>query len=130
MTTRREAILKEMGLTPLWKSRGVTPGRPGTGGPDESSVPPVPPGDFVEDDRPAAMTPSIAREARIAKMDWPALKAAVPACTACVLHKSRTQTVFGVGDEMADWLLVAKRRGPRKTSRASPSSGRRGGCST
>ncbi len=126
MTTRREAILKEMGLTPLWKSRGVTPGRPGTGGPDESSVPPVPPGDFVEDDRPAAMTPSIAREARIAKMDWPALKAAVPACTACVLHKSRTQTVFGVGDEMADWLLVGEAPGAEEDQQGEPFVGQAG----
>jgi DNA polymerase len=40
-----------------------------------------------------------------AEPGWIEIKQAVPACTACGLHKARTQTVFGVGDENADWLL-------------------------
>ena len=59
-------------------------------------------------------------------MDWPALKAAVPACTACVLHKSRTQTVFGVGDEMADWLLVGEAPGGEEDQQGEPFVGQAG----
>jgi uracil-DNA glycosylase family 4 len=126
MTTRRESILKEMGLTPLWKSRGTGQAAPGAGGTANAFAPPAPPGRSVEGDELAAMTPSLAREARIAKMDWPALKAAVPACTACALHKSRTQTVFGVGDEMADWLLVGEAPGGEEDQQGEPFVGQAG----
>src|SRR5690606_3361296 len=42
---------------------------------------------------------------------WVELKQAVSTCTACDLHKSRTQTVFGVGDEKAEWMLVGEAPG-------------------
>ena len=126
MTTRREAILREMGLTPIWKSKGDQIGRIGTGEAGESSASPVPPGDSLVDEELAAQTPSVAREARIAKMDWPALKAAVPGCTACALHKSRTQTVFGVGDENANWLLVGEAPGAEEDQRGEPFVGQAG----
>ena len=117
MTTRRDAILREMGLAPIWKSRSA----------GETVEGAVPPGDFVEeDDSNVPSSPSVAREARIAKMDWPALKAAVPACTACALHKSRTQTVFGVGDEDADWLLVGEAPGAEEDQQGEPFVGQAG----
>ena len=34
--------------------------------------------------------------------DWSALESTVSACTQCSLHRTRTQTVFGVGDPGAD----------------------------
>jgi len=111
MSTRREAILREMGLAPIWKSKGA---RETTKADDSSQA---------ED---APSTPSVAREARIAKMDWTALKAAVPACTACALHKSRTQTVFGVGDENADWLLVGEAPGAEEDQKGEPFVGQAG----
>ena len=106
MTTRRDSILREMGFAPIWKARG-TGDAPSSGG-----------------DAPS--TPSVAREARIAKMDWPELKAAVPACTACALHKSRTQTVFGVGDEKAGWLLVGEAPGAEEDQKGEPFVGQAG----
>jgi DNA polymerase len=113
MTARREAILREMGLAPVWKER--------------NAVAPVPPHEAVaEDDSNVPSSPSVAREARIAKMDWPALKAAVPACTACALHKTRTQTVFGVGDEDADWLLVGEAPGAEEDQKGEPFVGQAG----
>ena len=115
MTPRREAILREMGLVPLWKSRTAT-------GAVVASVEAFEPPDGED----APSTPSVAREARIAKMDWPALKAAVPACTACALHKSRTQTVFGVGDENADWLLVGEAPGAEEDQQGEPFVGQAG----
>ena len=41
-------------------------------------------------------------------LDWDALQHKVAACTACELHKTRKQTVFGVGDRQADWLLIGE----------------------
>lgn len=52
--------------------------------------------------------PLDARTAEIMRMDWVQLRQSVAACTACPLHKTRGKTVFGVGDEQADWLFVGE----------------------
>jgi uracil-DNA glycosylase family 4 len=57
---------------------------------------------------------------------WIELKQSVPACTACGLHKSRTQTVFGVGDENADWLLVGEAPGAEEDRIGDPFVGQAG----
>ena len=44
----------------------------------------------------ATVTSGVADD--VAQMDWTALRARVAGCTRCVLHETRTQTVFGVGD--------------------------------
>ena len=50
----------------------------------------------------------LARGQEIANLDWPELKQQVRDCTACRLRAGCTQTVFGVGDEKADWLFVGE----------------------
>jgi len=57
---------------------------------------------------------------------WIELKQAVPACTACGLHATRTQTVFGVGDERADWLLVGEAPGAEEDRLGEPFVGQAG----
>ncbi len=57
---------------------------------------------------------------------WIELKQAVPACTACGLHKSRTQTVFGVGDEQADWMLIGEAPGAEEDRLGEPFVGQAG----
>lgn len=66
------------------------------------------------------------RETRILKMDWEELKQAVAACTACGLHATRTQTVFGVGDERAAWLLVGEAPGAEEDRLGEPFVGQGG----
>jgi len=51
---------------------------------------------------------------------------AVPACTACGLHKARTQTVFGVGDEDADWMLIGEAPGAEEDRLGEPFVGQAG----
>ena len=58
--------------------------------------------------------------------DWPALRAAVAACTRCPLHRSRTQTVFGVGSTEADWLIIGEAPGVEEDRRGEPFVGRAG----
>ena len=60
---------------------------------------------------PAPLLAGDERSARIAGMDWPALREAVAGCTACKLAPTRTKTVFGVGDENANWLFVGEAPG-------------------
>jgi len=91
--TKREEILREMGLAPIWRLRTAEEG--------PESKPLVAPG-------------------------WVELKQEVPACTACSLHKSRTQTVFGVGDEKAEWLLVGEAPGAEEDRLGDPFVGQAG----
>ena len=57
---------------------------------------------------------------------WIELKQAVPSCTACGLHKTRTQTVFGVGDENADWMLIGEAPGAEEDRLGDPFVGQAG----
>jgi DNA polymerase len=72
------------------------------------------------------LQPADDRAARIARMPWPELKQAVQSCTACGLHASRKQAVFGVGDEQADWLFVGEGPGAEEDMRGEPFVGQAG----
>lgn len=56
----------------------------------------------------------------IARMDWPALEAAVAACTKCRLCEGRTRTVFGTGDRQAKWLFVGEGPGRNEDQQGEP----------
>ena len=57
---------------------------------------------------------------------WIPLKSAVSACVQCGLHKTRTQTVFGVGDENADWMLIGEAPGAEEDRLGDPFVGQAG----
>src|SRR5438874_6892187 len=86
--SRRDEVLAEMGLAPVWRLRNK----------------PQP----------------------LVQNEWIPLKAAVSGCIACGLHKSRSQTVFGVGDENADWLLVGEAPGAEEDRLGEPFVGQAG----
>jgi DNA polymerase len=88
--SRREEVLAEMGIKPIWKLR-----------------------------RKAEPAPALAN-------DWIPLKAAVSGCTRCGLHATRTQTVFGVGDENADWMLIGEAPGAEEDRLGDPFVGQAG----
>ncbi len=58
--------------------------------------------------------------------DWDALRSAVAGCTRCGLHKTRTQTVFGVGSTSADWMFIGEAPGAEEDRRGEPFVGRAG----
>jgi DNA polymerase len=62
----------------------------------------------------------------VAGLEWEALKARVRDCTLCELHKTRTQTVFGVGNEQAEWLVVGEAPGADEDRQGEPFVGRAG----
>lgn len=59
-------------------------------------------------------------------MDWDALRDVVSVCTLCELSESRTNTVFGVGNPDADWLIVGEAPGAEEDRRGEPFVGRAG----
>ena len=134
---RRTEILRELGLLPVWRLREaavapavgdaapvkvaataeVATALPVAEAPPRSSAPPRVPAPLLAGDE---------RSARIADMDWPALREAVAGCTACKLAPTRTKTVFGVGDEKAAWLFVGEAPGGDEDLEGEPFVGQAG----
>ena len=118
---RDEAILRELNLYPLWVRREAAPVAP------LAAPQPVEPVSVSEQCVEAAAV----AEVRIDTLDtlgWAELKARVQGCTACALRAGCKQTVFGVGDEKADWLFVGEGPGADEDERRL--SGRQASCST
>lgn len=57
---------------------------------------------------------------------WEQLESDVSGCTKCGLHVSRTQTVFGVGNRQADWMIIGEAPGAEEDRRGEPFVGRAG----
>ena len=54
------------------------------------------------------------------------LKRQVSKCELCELHRSRTQTVFGIGHPAADWLIIGEAPGVDEDRKGEPFVGRAG----
>jgi DNA polymerase len=61
-----------------------------------------------------------------ADVDWPELAETVAACVKCELSATRTQTVFGVGNQNADWLFIGEAPGAEEDKQGEPFVGRAG----
>jgi len=57
---------------------------------------------------------------------WRDLRQRVAKCQQCELHRGRTQTVFGVGDQHADWLIIGEAPGAEEDRQGEPFVGRAG----
>ena len=84
----------------------------------------APPEDAIPAEAPRAGSPE--PEAAAPPLGWEELEQAVSVCTRCRLHGSRTQTVFGVGDRQADWMVVGEAPGAEEDRRGEPFVGRAG----
>jgi len=102
MTLTREDMLRELELLPAWRLRDA----------GEAAC---------------AMTAPAAQAASpVSSMGWDELKQAVAVCEACSLAQTRTRTVFGVGDENAEWLFVGEAPGAEEDRRGEPFVGQAG----
>lgn len=99
LSARQQACLAAMGIT-RWQVQAGSAGQPAS----------IAPADPVEASGP----------------DWDTLEAAVRQCTACDLHRGRTQTVFGVGNRQARLLLVGEAPGAEEDRQGEPFVGRAG----
>ena len=122
-------MLEEMGLTPVWRLR------------DSAAAPAEEAPEFAADagpriapavdkapitDHRSQITESGDRRGEIMSLEWPALKAKVASCKDCPLHARRNKTVFGVGDEKADWLFVGEGPGAEEDAQGEPFVGQAG----
>ncbi|MBK6403313.1 MAG: uracil-DNA glycosylase [Rhodocyclaceae bacterium] len=121
---RREALLRELGLGPVWRLRQPAAEATVPRVPERSTDAGVsPPLTF---DQPAPTDDGDDRAAAIARMGWDELKTAVADCRACGLCQARQQAVLGVGDIEADWLFVGEGPGAEEDERGEPFVGQAG----
>jgi len=59
-------------------------------------------------------------------MDWNTLQATVADCRACGLCKGRKNTVFGVGDRNAQWMVIGEAPGENEDQQGEPFVGQAG----
>jgi DNA polymerase len=126
LDARQRAMLAEMGVQlfmpparePETPAQEAAPARP-----VEASVVVQP--NVRPDVRPATVTLG-ARPTGVGQMDWEALAASVAGCHACKLCQSRRNTVFGVGDTRADWLIVGEAPGENEDLQGEPFVGQAG----
>ncbi|MGC2048153.1 MAG: uracil-DNA glycosylase [Gallionella sp.] len=126
---RREAVLRELNLYPLWMRRDQPARMAGDPLPAEAVAESAPPVDAeltahkVSANADTSITvPSTALDG----LGWPELKQRVHDCTACKLRAGCTQTVFGVGDEKADWLFIGEGPGADEDALGEPFVGQAG----
>lgn len=109
---RRSALLRQMGLAPLWRLR--EPGK------REAET--------VRMSCPSPDMPVMGndRASLISRMGWEELRASIADCRACDLCRERKQAVPGIGDETADWLFVGEAPGAEEDARGEPFVGQAG----
>ena len=117
--TRREIILGEMGLTPIWLNRTSVV---------EAAMAelPTPVVLAAPEPAPAQEQSAAAREAVIANLSWDELIASIANCTACKLCKTRTNTVPGVGDRAPSWMVIGEAPGENEDKQGEPFVGKAG----
>jgi DNA polymerase len=120
---RRVAMLAEFGvrLPPLAAASGAShdvPPAPAASAPTRTGDEPV-----ATSRAPVELAP---RATGIELMEWEALEQAVAGCRACKLCTSRRNTVFGVGDRQADWLIVGEAPGENEDIQGEPFVGQAG----
>ena len=104
--------LRELGLT-RWRQRMDDDGRTAADGPAAEAAP----ADESKsaDGRTLTLDPAAAK-----KHAWRKARRQVEECTRCELHRSRRNTVFGVGGETADLMLVGEAPGADEDAQGEP----------
>ena len=127
MDTRRRSYLEAMGVE-VWSLRQTAAGAVRADIPvSEPAVEPVAPCQSVpEPDKTVAASHRSETEPDVAHLDWPELRVRVAACRACELHRTRTQTVVGVGRPDAVLMIIGEAPGADEDRQGEPFVGRAG----
>ncbi len=125
---RQRAMLQEMGVRvfqPMEREEAPVP-RSATAAtrlaPAAPAAPAAPP--IARVNAPSVTAPPTASPVEL--MEWDALAETVASCRACGLCEGRRNTVFGVGDRQADWLIVGEAPGENEDLQGEPFVGQAG----
>lgn len=105
MDVRRAQLWQAMGLGPIYRLRSAATHTPTEAEPE---------------------LPVADRAASIARLEWKELGQEVARCRACSLCETRKQTVFGVGNANAEWMLIGEAPGAEEDARGEPFVGQAG----
>jgi uracil-DNA glycosylase family 4 len=105
LTSRQQAYLQAMGVT-LWVSQSA---------PESSAAQST-----------TSEIPNLVSGGRAEADDWATLAQTVSQCQRCELYKTRTQTVFGVGNRQADLMIIGEAPGADEDRQGEPFVGRAG----
>ncbi len=145
---RQRAMLAEMGIRLWWPQaaqtvptappEAIAPAAPArSAGPraesPRSARPPVAPArpatlvDAPPRLEPAPASPhTVTAPSGVEAMDWDTLQASVAQCRACGLCANRKNTVFGVGDRQARWMVIGEAPGENEDQQGEPFVGQAG----
>jgi DNA polymerase len=140
LDARQRAMLEEIGVKLFWPNevapapvaeaaaapalvREAAPAQPAPAAPAARTRPASP---LPQPVPVAAEAGAGLRVPGIELMEWDALAKAVTACQACKLCEGRRNTVFGVGDQQADWLVVGEAPGENEDLQGEPFVGQAG----
>jgi len=113
---RHVAMLAQFGIR--WQARAASV--------DDEPAPIEEPAPHAPLAAPRAVIQPAPRATGVELMTWEALAEAVSACRACKLCDTRRNTVFGVGDAQADWLIVGEAPGENEDAQGEPFVGQAG----
>ena len=105
MDLRRAQVWQAMGLGPIYRLRSVS---------------------TIVQAEVEVIPPIADRTAIIGRLEWKELRQEVTRCRACSLCETRKQTVFGVGNTRADWMLIGEAPGAEEDARGEPFVGQAG----
>ena len=113
VTTKQHAYLQAMGIE-VFIAQGASPAVA-----PMAAVPSTP-----------ELLPQVSAPTEIATersgLNWAQLQSQVSNCTACELHATRTQTVFGIGNPHAEILFIGEAPGAEEDRQGEPFVGRAG----
>ncbi|AEG94783.1 uracil-DNA glycosylase [Ramlibacter tataouinensis] len=128
LDARQRAMLAEFGVR-LFEPPATPPPRPAVAPVVAPAVRSAAPAEVRFDLETEQIVPDPApalQPGGVAEMDWDALAGTVAGCRACKLCQSRRNTVFGVGDRQADWLIVGEAPGENEDLQGEPFVGQAG----
>ena len=138
---RREAVLRELNLYPIWVRRNrpaqiaatatvgaihESPEQSGTQANVGAIDEPTSHVGAIHESPKQSVALTTERAIHELPLQWAELKQKVRDCTAFKLRAGCTQTVFGVGDESADWLFVGEGPGADEDAKGEPFVGQAG----
>lgn len=125
MDRRHLSYLQAMGID-VWLPRGREASAPSAAVATLTAVEEVAPV-VVEEAAPVTFAaPRVSNDSGLTELGWPELEARVRTCQACGLHPTRTQTVFGVGNREARWMIIGEAPGAEEDRQGEPFVGRAG----
>lgn len=113
LSSRKKQMLKTMGI-PVWNSHRHLPGERIPELINNETFSTNETAEFLQVATPSSVAP--VRDLS----DWKRIQQEVQICTACSLHETRSNTVFGVGDNTTDLMIIGEAPGQDEDKQGEP----------